>query len=67
MYSYMFWRLVYSYLDWVYIGKKEQETVERQKRLKYLSCEQIKKSSVRLKSTKIKFLEKLINKKKNRK
>lgn len=64
----MFWRLVYSYLDWVYIGKKEQETVERQKRLKYLSCEQIKKSSVRLKSTKIKFLEKLINKKnKNKK
>ena len=63
----MFWRLVYSYLDWVYIGKKEQETVERQKRLKYLSCEQIKQSNIRLKSTKIKFLEKLINKKKNRK
>jgi len=62
----MFWRLVYSYMDWVYIGKKEQETVERQKRLKYLSCEQIKKSSVRLKPTKIKFLEKLINKKKNK-
>jgi hypothetical protein len=53
-------------MDWVYIGKKEQETVERQKRLKYLSCEQIKKSSVRLKPTKIKFLEKLINKKKNK-
>ena len=66
MYSYMFWRLVYSYLDWVYIGKKEQETVERQKRLKYLSCEQIKQSNIRLKSTKIKFLEKLINKKKNK-
>ena len=62
----MFWRLVYSYLDWVYIGKKEQETVERQKRLKYLSCEQIKQSNIRLKSTKIKFLEKLINKKKNK-
>ena len=64
----MFWRLVYSYMDWVYIGKKEQETVERQKRLKYICTEQIKKSNVRLKPTKIRFLEILINKKnKNKK
>ena len=64
----MFWRLVYSYMDWVYIGKKEQEIVDRQKRLKYLSCEQVKKSNIKLNPGKMLLLEKLISKrKKNRK
>ena len=63
----MFWRLVYSYMDWVYIGKKEQETVERQKRLKYLSCEQIKKSNIKLNPGKMLLLDKLISKRKKNK
>jgi len=60
------WRAFYNMLGWEYRGRREQDQIERQRRLKYLSCEQIKKSSVRLKPTKIKFLEKLINKKKNK-
>lgn len=54
-------------MDWVYIGKKEQETVERQKRLKYLSCEQIKKSNIKLNPGKRLLLEKLIGKRKKNK
>ena len=62
------WRVFYNMLGWEYLGRREQEQIERQKRLKYLSCEQVKKSNVRLKPIKIKFLERLINKKnKNRK
>ena len=63
----MFWRLVYSYMDWVYIGKKEQETIERQKRLKYLSCEQLKKSNIKLNPGKMLLLDKLISKRKKNK
>ena len=63
----MFWRLVYSYMDWVYIGKKEQETIERQKRLKYLSCEQLKKSNIKLNPAKMLLLDKLISKRKKNK
>jgi hypothetical protein len=62
------WRAFYNMLGWEYMGRREREQIERQKRLKYLSCEQVKKSNVRLKPIKIKFLERLINKKnKNRK
>ncbi len=62
------WRAFYNMLGWEYIGRREQGQRERQGRLKYLTTEQIKNSNFRLKPTKIKFLEKLINKKnKNRK
>ena len=61
------WRAFYNMLGWEYIGRREQGQRERQGRLKYLTTEQIKNSNFRLKPTKIKFLEKLINKKnKNR-
>ena len=43
------WRTLYQYLGWEYVGRKEQAEIDRQKRLKYLSCEQVKKSKVRLK------------------
>lgn len=44
-----FWRTIYYYLDWIYIGEKEQECVERQKRLKFLMCKQITDGGVKLK------------------
>lgn len=61
------WRIFYGMLGWEYTGRREQEQRERQGRLKYLCTEQIKKSNVRLKPTKIKFLDKLLTKKKNKK
>lgn len=61
------WRAFYQILGWEYTGRREQGQRERQGRLKYLCTEQIKNSNFRMKPTKIKFLEKLINKKnKNR-
>lgn len=43
-----FWRAIYYYMDWVYIGSKEQEVIDRQKHLKYLMCKQIKESNIKL-------------------
>lgn len=43
-----FWRAIYYYMDWVYIGEKEQKQVERQRHLKYLMCQQIEKSDIKL-------------------
>ena len=60
------WRAFYSMLGWEYRGRREQDQIERQRRLKYICTEQIKKSNVRLRPTKIRFLENLIKKKKNK-
>jgi len=62
-----FWRALYYILDIEYIGEAEQKQIEKQKRQKYLMCEQIKNSKIKLKS-KDTFIEKIINqsiKKKN--
>jgi predicted DNA-binding helix-hairpin-helix protein len=62
-----FWRTLYYYLDIEYIGETEQKQIEKQRRQKYLMCEQIKKSNIKLKS-KDTFIDKIINqsiKKKN--
>jgi hypothetical protein len=61
-----FWRTIYYYLDWEYIGKKEQEDVERQKHLKYMTCEQIKKGGVKLKRKELLF-ERVLKRHKKRK
>jgi hypothetical protein len=62
-----FWRTLYYLLDIEYIGEAEQKQIEKQKRQKYLMCEQIKNSKIKLKS-KDTFIDKIINqsiKKKN--
>jgi len=41
-------RTVYYYLNWVYIGKKEQKQIDRQRHLKYLTCKQILESNIKL-------------------
>ena len=43
------WRVFYEYLGWDYVGRKEQAIIDKQKRLKYVQCEQIKKSNIKLK------------------
>lgn len=43
------WRTIYYLCGFEYIGKREQATIDRQKHLKYLVCEQLKKSKLRLK------------------
>ncbi len=43
------WRTLYQYLGWDYVGRKEQVAIDKQKRLKYLQCEQVKKSNIKLK------------------
>ena len=43
------WRVFYQYLGWEYVGRKEQKIIDKQKRLKYLQCEQVKKSNIKLK------------------
>ena len=48
----MFWRTVYYILDWPYYGRKEQAQIDRQKHLKYMACEQIKRSRIELKKVK---------------
>ncbi len=42
-------RSLYGILGLDYIGKKEQVVIDKQKRLKYLQCEQVKKSNIKLK------------------
>lgn len=62
-----FWRTLYYLLDIEYIGEAEQKQIDKQKRQKYLMCEQIKNSKIKLKS-KDTFIDKIINqsiKKKN--
>ena len=59
------WRTWYNLLGWEYIGKKEQNQIERQRRLKYLTCEQIKKSNMQLNPGKMLLLDKLISKRNN--
>ena len=44
-----FWRAIYYYMDWVYIGKKEQECIDRQKHLKFMMCKQITDGGIKLK------------------
>jgi len=61
-----FWRSLYYLLDIEYIGEAEQKQIEKQKRQKYLMCEQIKKSNMKLKHTSL--IDKILNnsiKKKN--
>lgn len=48
----MFWRTIYYYMDWIYIGEKEQKCVDRQKHLKYMMCKQIEAGCIRLKPIK---------------
>ena len=43
------WRTLYQYLGWDYVGRREQAMIDKQKRLKYLQCEQVKKSNIKLK------------------
>jgi hypothetical protein len=43
------WRVFYEYLGWDYVGRREQAMIDKQKRLKYLQCEQVKKSNIKLK------------------
>jgi len=45
-----FWRTIYYYMDWIYIGKKEQECIDRQKHLKFMMCKQITDGGIKLKS-----------------
>ena len=45
-------RNLYYYCGWEYIGRKEQSLINRQKHLKYLTCEQVKKSKIKLKPIK---------------
>lgn len=45
-----FWRAIYYYMDWVYIGSKEQAVIDRQKHLKYMNCQQIKAGGVKLRT-----------------
>ena len=42
------WRTLYYLAGWVYIGEKEQIVVDRVKHLKYLVCQQIQKSDMKL-------------------
>jgi hypothetical protein len=44
----MFWRTLYGILGYEYIGKKEQNEIERQSHLKQMSCNQIKNSNIKL-------------------
>ena len=53
-----FLRTLYYLLDIEYIGELEQKQIEKQRRLKYLMCEQIKKSNIKLKPTN--FIDKII-------
>lgn len=46
------YRYIYYQLGWEYIGQKEQKDIDRQKHLKFLMTEQIKKSNIKLKKTK---------------
>jgi len=55
-----FWRTLYYLLDFDYIGEQEQKQIEKQRRQKYLVCEQIKKSDIKLKSTST-FIDKILN------
>jgi len=55
-----FWRTLYYLLDIEYIGEQEQKDIEKQRRQKYLVCEQIKKSDIKLKSTST-FIDKILN------
>lgn len=43
-----FFRTLYYYMDWVYIGEIEQTQIDRQKHLKYLMGLQIKNSNIKL-------------------
>lgn len=43
------WRTIYYICGWEYIGRREQAQIDKQKHLKYLVCEQLKKSKLRLK------------------
>ena len=43
------WRVFYEYLGWDYVGRKEQKIIDKQRRLKYIQCEQVKKSNIKLK------------------
>ena len=61
-----FWRTIYYYCDWVYIGEKEQKQVERQRHLKYLMCNQIEAGGIKLKRKELLF-EKILRKHKKRK
>jgi len=54
-----FWRTLYYLLDIEYIGEQEQKQIEKQRRQKYLVCEQIKKSDIKLKHTT--FIDKILN------
>ena len=60
-----FWRTIYYYCDWVYIGEKEQNQVERQRHLKYLMCKQIE-TGIKLKRKELLF-EKIIKRHNNKK
>ncbi len=55
-----FWRTLYYLLDIEYIGEQEQKEIEKQRRQKYLLCEQIKKSDIKLKPTTT-FIDKILN------
>ena len=55
-----FWRNIYYLFDIEYIGEQEQKQIEKQRRQKYLLCEQIKKSNIKLKST-TSFIDKILN------
>jgi len=44
-----FWRSIYWLFGLEYIGKKEQECIDRQKHLKFMTCKQITDGGVKLK------------------
>jgi hypothetical protein len=48
-----FWRTLYYFIGVEYIGTKEQKQIDRQKHLKFVMCEQIKNSKLKLKRVNI--------------
>ena len=57
-----FYRFIYNILGIEYIGTKEQKEIDRQKHLKYIVCEQIKKTDKK----KLFIFRMLTNKKKKK-
>jgi len=68
-----FWRTLYYFIGVEYIGTKEQKEIDRQKHLKFVMCNQIKESKLKLKRVNIIDIGRLqyemnrLNKKKKKK
>lgn len=63
-----FLRTFHWLFGWDYIGKKEQECIDRQKHLKFMMCKQITDGGVKLKpyNEKELFITKVLKKRKKK-